>query len=54
MNAQSKNVYDFFSSQISKLVHSFESLSLNTRHGLGVVHFTMLARIIGWYIEDDT
>ena len=32
----------FFSSQKSKLVYSFKSLSLNTRHGSRGIHFTVL------------
>jgi hypothetical protein len=35
-------VYGFFSSKNSKLVYSFESLSLTTRQESRVVHFTML------------
>ena len=39
------NVYNFFlhKMQNSKLVYSFESLSLSTRQGSGIVHFTVLA-----------
>ena len=37
----------FISSWNSKLVYSFESLSLNTRHESGVVHFTVLALRVG-------
>ena len=37
------NVYDCFSSQNSKLVYNFKSLSLNTRQGSGAIHITMLA-----------
>ena len=38
-----KNTHDFFFSQNSKLMYSFESLSLNTRQESRVVHFIMLA-----------
>ena len=37
-----QNVYDFFLHN-SNLVYNPKSLSLNTRQGSGVVHFTMLA-----------
>ena len=33
------------SSQNAKLVYNFESLSLDTRHGFGVIHFIVLASI---------
>jgi hypothetical protein len=37
------NVYEFFSSRNSKLVYTFESLSLELRQGSRVIHFTTLA-----------
>jgi hypothetical protein len=37
------NVHDFFPSQNSKLVYSFESLSLKPMQGNGVVYLTVLA-----------
>jgi len=38
-----KMFMNFFSSQDSKLVYNYESLSLNIRQGSGDVHFTALA-----------
>jgi hypothetical protein len=46
-NFVNQHVFKMFmiclSSQNSNFVYSFESLSLNLRHGPGVVHFTVLA-----------
>ena len=33
-------------SQNPKLVHGIEALSLNTRHGSGAVHYTVLAPVL--------
>ena len=49
------SVYDFFPSQISKLVYSFESLSLKPIHGNKAVYLTMLVPLCrGWPMKQIT